>query len=188
MDPGSGMGVAVKLAVRVLGRPVNAIDVRDALTDCLHVHLESFILRGMRYSDPLGTPEDVRRRVEDRARLFFGRLVKTFEQPSLPDLRRAQARMNRFLSTVRGSRRLVSGLHGFLIEQLFAAAAANDPVAAVDYVSRPLSVKHAGAAAVEVSFDPPPAAKPVEASKGPWLGDEPEYGTLGIDMPLTQAG
>ena len=185
MELATGLGVAAKLAAKVAARNVRAIDVRDALIWCLEVRLQDFILRGMRYSDPEGTAEDVRRRVEDRGRIFFARLVTTFEQPSLPDLRRAQARMNRFLGTVRGSQRLLAGpVHSFLIERLFAAALLNDPVSAVDYLSRPAPTRQAALLAVEVSFDPPVEKKPAAPPPGAWLGEEPEYGMLALDAPL----
>lgn len=188
MELATGLGVAAKLAAKVATRNVRAIDVRDALVWCLEVRLQGFIRRGMRHSDPQGTAEDVRRRVEDRARLCFARLVTTFEQPSLPDLRRAQVRMNRFLATVRGSRRPLAGaVHSFLIERLFDAALLNDPVAAVDYLSRPAPTRQAAAIGVEISFDPPVEAKPAAPAPGPWLGEEPEYGMLGLDLPLAPA-
>jgi hypothetical protein len=138
---GLGVGVAAKIVGRLAIGAVDAQAVRDALVWSLRTKIEHFVRRGMKYSDPMGTEEDVQRRVEDRARLC----------------------------SVRGGTSLLSPLHDILIEQLFEKAAVNDPVAAVDFVHR--TPARPAKNTLEVKFDPPAfVPPPPEAPKGEWLG------------------
>lgn len=85
------------LGRRAAARRLTVHEVRDALVSWFMERAEPQIRKGMRYTAPRATKEEIRRVMMSRARGFFVKLGSTYDDPTWADLRRVKSRMDVYL-------------------------------------------------------------------------------------------
>jgi hypothetical protein len=98
------MVVVEVLARRAEIRRLSVQEARDGLVSWFMHRAEPQVRKGMRYTSPGASPEEVLRVLQLRARTFFLRLASPWDEPTWADLRRVKDRMQTYLMPRRADR------------------------------------------------------------------------------------